>query len=43
VIVRFVDIGGIQISNSLNVLFINLNYLDFQPFDERYSRNVQSH
>ena len=43
VVVRFVDIGGIVDHHSLNVFFINLNYLDVQPFDERYSRNVQSH
>jgi len=42
VVVRFDDIGGVVDHHSLNLLFINLNYSDFQPFDERYSINVQS-
>jgi len=28
-VVRFVDIGGVVDHHSLNVLFINLNYLNF--------------
>jgi len=40
VVVRFVNIGGIVDKHYLNVLFINLNYIVFQPSNEGYYRKV---